>query len=110
MTPADGLRFACLDCGSRPEAQGDCKSCRKSGPLMDLNDPSVRVELLADDDRRRSNRVYQMVWPAVPVGIAVALLAGGGIIGFGLGGAAGYAASLVLVKLFPAKQLFPYLR
>jgi hypothetical protein len=77
---------------------------------MDLSDASVRAELIAEDDRRRTKRRYQMVWPAVPVGIVVAMVLGGGLIGFAAGGAVGYGASLALAAVFPAKQFFTDLR
>jgi hypothetical protein len=99
-----------MDCGSRSDAQGDCKSCSKAGPLMDLQDPSVRAELISEDDRRRSNRRYLMVWPSVPLALVAIILLGGGLIGFALGGALGYGSSLVLAAIFPARPRFPYLR
>ncbi|MHB8878123.1 MAG: hypothetical protein ACYC8T_30880 [Myxococcaceae bacterium] len=102
------LSFACIECGTRHEAQGKCSRCGGDS-LMDLRDSGVRVELAHEDDQRRSKRRYLMVWPAVPVAIVVFLFVGG-VVGMGLGGLAGYGTSLLLAKVFPAKQLFPYVR
>ena len=56
---------------------------------------------------------YQMVWAAVPIAIVV-MFAGFAIglsrLAVAGGGFAGYGASLLLARIFPARQLFPYLR
>jgi hypothetical protein len=105
----DSLRMACIDCGHRFDAGAECLKC-KNGPLLDLQNPDVRQSLLQEDDERRSKRRSQAIWASVPIaGLAMGLLQAG-FIGVMIGGAVGYGCSLLLAKIFPAKQLFPYLR
>src|SRR5256885_10809958 len=106
----DDLPLSCIDCGGRHAAQSRCSACNADGPLMDLRDPNVRAELVGEDDRARTKRRYLMIWPAVPFAAVITWLLGCGVLGFVAGGAAGYGISLLLLKLFPAKQRFPYLK
>ena len=105
----DTPSFACIQCGARSDARERCGSC-DADALMDLRDPSVRNELIKEDDERQSKRRALMVWVAVPLAALLMLVLGGGLCGIVLGGAAGYGLSLALAAIFPARRLFPYVR
>jgi hypothetical protein len=66
----DAPSFACLRCGTRCPAPGDCARC-PGVALLDLRTPSVREMLLDEDRRRAERRKDQLRWASVPVGIVL---------------------------------------
>jgi hypothetical protein len=120
VNASDPLRFACMDCGSRQAAAGDCSKCGK-GPVMDLSDGEVRLALVDDDDRRRSGRDRRMVVVSIPIALAtfglLCLVPGFTVLFWALPGpflikfiagvsAGAYGISRLLLRLFPVRQHF----
>ena len=120
MNAPDPLRYACMDCGSRQAAAGDCSKCGK-GPLMDLRDREVRLALVDDDDRRRSKRDRQMIAVSIPIALGafgvLCLVPGFTLIFWALPGplfvkfiaavsAGAYGLSRLLLRVFPVRQHF----
>jgi hypothetical protein len=116
------LRYVCMDCGARKADAGNCGSCKDS-PLLDLNDPEVRIGLKDDDLRRASKRDRLFIALSVPFAIVAVVIAvnlpglgllmdtvpGGGLKYLVLMAGAGYGLSRLLLKLFPEKQRFPFI-
>ena len=114
--------WVCSDCGARWDAGGDCARCGE-GPLLDLRHPTVREELLKDEQRRREKHSQRLLalsaliavlaWCSlgffsIEVVMFVIMMPGGLIAVAGIAVAA-FVLSRILGSIFPLKPRFPYL-